>query len=123
MAKVPQSQVPGVYHRRVGDIVVSAVSDGFLDGSMAVLQNIAPDDAARMLREERGRAMQLAGSLGQEVKAAALETVEAVADTARDKASQAASRVGDRANEEFRNIQSGQGGSTGMTGPGDPVIG
>jgi len=80
-------------------------------------------DAAQMLREERGRAMQLAGSLGQEAKAAVRETVEAVADTARDKAGQAASRVGDRANEEFRNIQGGQGGSTGMTGSGDPVIG
>jgi len=80
-------------------------------------------DASRMLREERGRAVQLAGSLGQEVKAAAMETVEAVADTARDKAGQAASRVSDRANEEFRNIQGGQGGSTGMTGPGDPVVG
>jgi ElaB/YqjD/DUF883 family membrane-anchored ribosome-binding protein len=80
-------------------------------------------DASRMLREERGRAMQLAGSLGQEAKAAVRETVEAVADTARDKAGQVASRVGDRANEEFRNIQNGQGGSTGLTGSGDPVIG
>jgi vacuolar-type H+-ATPase subunit H len=82
------------------------------------------DEAARMLREERGRARQLAGSLGEEVKAAARETAEAVADTVRDKASQAASRVGDRANEEFRNIQSGQGGTgSGTRGPGDPVIG
>ena len=37
---VPQSQVPGVYHRKVGDIVVTAISDGHLDGSMAVIQNI-----------------------------------------------------------------------------------
>jgi glyoxylase-like metal-dependent hydrolase (beta-lactamase superfamily II) len=51
MAAVPQRQVPGVYHRRVGDIVVSAISDGYLDGSMAVIQNIAEEDAARMLRE------------------------------------------------------------------------
>jgi hypothetical protein len=79
------------------------------------------NDAARMLREERGRAMQIAGSLGEEVKAAARETVEAVTDTVTDKASQAASRVGDRANEEFRNIQNG--GGSGMKGPGDPVIG
>ena len=33
MIKPPQSQIPGVYHRRVGDIVVTAISDGFLDGS------------------------------------------------------------------------------------------
>jgi Protein of unknown function (DUF3618) len=88
------------------------------------------NDAARMVREERRRAMQVAGSLGQEVKAAARETVEAVADTARDKASQAAQRVQDRASDEIRSASSGTGtggtgtgGSTGMTGPGDPVIG
>ncbi len=51
MARMPESQVPGVYHRRVGDIVVTAVSDGHLDGSMAVLRNIEPEEAARMLRE------------------------------------------------------------------------
>lgn len=48
---VPQAQVPGVYHRKVGDIVVTAISDGYLDGSMAVIQNIAPEDAAQMLRD------------------------------------------------------------------------
>lgn len=51
MVRMPESQVPGVYHRRVGDIVVTAVSDGYLDGSMAVLQNIGPEDAAQMLRD------------------------------------------------------------------------
>jgi glyoxylase-like metal-dependent hydrolase (beta-lactamase superfamily II) len=49
MASLPAKQVPGLHHRRVGDIVVTAVSDGFLDGSMAVLRNIEPDEAARML--------------------------------------------------------------------------
>ncbi len=51
MAQTPERQVPGVYHRRVGDITVTALSDGYLDGSMAVLRNIAPEDAARLLRE------------------------------------------------------------------------
>ena len=51
MANLPDRQVPGVHHRRVGDVVVTAVSDGHLDGSMAVLQNIAPEEAARMLRD------------------------------------------------------------------------
>ena len=51
MARVPESQVPGVHHRRVGDVVVSAVSDGHLDGSMAVIQNIEPEQAAQMLRD------------------------------------------------------------------------
>ena len=37
MIKVPQQQIPGVYHHRVGDILVTAISDGFLDGSLDVL--------------------------------------------------------------------------------------
>ena len=41
MINIPQQQIPGVYHRRVGDIVVTAISDGFLDGSMQVLRNIS----------------------------------------------------------------------------------
>ena len=93
-------------------------------------------EAARMLREERSRAMQIAGSLGQEVKAVAQETVEAVTDTVTQKATEVAGRVTDRASEEFRNTHGGQGsssstgmgGSTGSMGgstggPGDPVIG
>lgn len=48
---VPDCQVPGIHHRRIGDIVVTAVSDGFLDGSLAALQNIAEDEAGRLLSE------------------------------------------------------------------------
>ncbi len=48
---VPTRQVPGVYHRRVGEIVVTTVSDGYLDGSMAVIQNIAEAEAAQLLRD------------------------------------------------------------------------
>jgi hypothetical protein len=48
---VPDRQVPGLHHRRVGDILVTAVSDGFLDGSLAALQNIEEGGAARLLRE------------------------------------------------------------------------
>jgi hypothetical protein len=83
------------------------------------------DEASRLLRQERERAMQIAGSLGQEIKAAAAETVEAVTDTVTDKASQAAHRVTDRASEEIRSGQQGGSGSSGsgMAGPGDPVIG
>ena len=51
MLQVPTRQIPGVYHRRVGDIVVTALSDGYLDGTVDVLQNIASDDALRMLNE------------------------------------------------------------------------
>ena len=49
MINIPQQQIPGVYHRRVGDIVVTAISDGFLDGSMQVLRNISVEDATSIL--------------------------------------------------------------------------
>ena len=51
MANLPEAQVPGLYHRRIGTILLSAVSDGFLRGSNAALQNISGDEAARMLTE------------------------------------------------------------------------
>ncbi len=51
MIKVPQQQIPGVYHRRVGDIVVTTISDGFLDGALDVLRNIDPEDARQILTE------------------------------------------------------------------------
>src|SRR5256885_4560589 len=51
MIKVPQQQIPGVYHRRVGDIVVTALSDGFLDGSLDVLRNISQDEARQILTD------------------------------------------------------------------------
>jgi glyoxylase-like metal-dependent hydrolase (beta-lactamase superfamily II) len=51
MIQPPTRQIPGVYHRRIGDIVVTALSDGYLDGTVDVLQNIAPDEAMRMLTE------------------------------------------------------------------------
>src|SRR6266436_1521475 len=51
MIRVPQQQIPGVYHRRVGDIVVTAISDGFLDGTLDVLRNISQEDARRILDE------------------------------------------------------------------------
>ena len=51
MIQLPTHQIPGVYHRRIGDIVVTALSDGYLDGTVDVLQNITSDDAMRMLDE------------------------------------------------------------------------
>ncbi|HEY3846787.1 MAG TPA: MBL fold metallo-hydrolase [Acetobacteraceae bacterium] len=51
MTQAPSQQIPGVYHRRIGDIVVTALSDGYLDGTVEVLQNIAPADATRMLND------------------------------------------------------------------------
>jgi len=100
------------------------------------------DDAARMLRQERERAMGIAGSIGssvtQELKEAAQETLQAVSETVTEKAQQTASRVTDAAGEELRHAQGGSGTSpsgtsgmssgssgvsgSGMGGQGDPVI-
>jgi len=49
MVQIPQHQIPGVYHRRIGEIVVTALSDGYLDGSVDVLRNIEADEANRQL--------------------------------------------------------------------------
>ncbi|ONG54197.1 hypothetical protein BKE38_10665 [Pseudoroseomonas deserti] len=49
MVAVPEFQVPGLHHRRVGDIVVTAVSDGYLNGSNAALQNMEQDRIAELL--------------------------------------------------------------------------
>lgn len=51
MIQVPNAQIPGVYHRRIGDIVITALSDGYLDGTVEVMQNIAPAEATRMLED------------------------------------------------------------------------
>jgi glyoxylase-like metal-dependent hydrolase (beta-lactamase superfamily II) len=49
MPRPPQSQIPGIYHRRIGDITITAVSDGFLDGNLDVLKNIGQEDAKAIL--------------------------------------------------------------------------
>ncbi len=46
---VPTAQIPGVYHRRIGDVVVTALSDGYLDGTVDVLQNISPAESQALL--------------------------------------------------------------------------
>lgn len=93
------------------------------------------DEASRLLREERGRAVEVAGSLGssitQELKSAAQETVSAVGETVTskaqetvqavkgtvtDKAQEAAHRVGDRASEEISHAQGGSSSGTSNSG-------
>ncbi|MEZ5817515.1 MAG: MBL fold metallo-hydrolase [Hyphomicrobiaceae bacterium] len=51
MIKAPSKQVPSVYHRRVGDITVTAVSDGYLDGNLDVLRNIEKEEARQILSD------------------------------------------------------------------------
>ena len=45
------TQVPGVYRRRIGDILVTALCDGYLDADPSVLRSIAPDRVEAVLRE------------------------------------------------------------------------
>jgi glyoxylase-like metal-dependent hydrolase (beta-lactamase superfamily II) len=52
MAPQPAQQIPGVYHRKIGDIVVTAISDGYLDGGLDVMRNVDLDVAHRILREK-----------------------------------------------------------------------
>lgn len=52
MIQVPTQQIPGVYHRRIGDIVVTALSDGYLDGTIEVLQSITGAEASQMLKDQ-----------------------------------------------------------------------
>jgi glyoxylase-like metal-dependent hydrolase (beta-lactamase superfamily II) len=47
----PTGQIPGVYHRRFGDIVVTAVSDGYLDGVYEFMRDITPADAEHILKD------------------------------------------------------------------------
>lgn len=51
MISQPAQQIPGLYHRKIGDIVVTAVSDGYLDGSLEVMRNVDLDKAHTILRE------------------------------------------------------------------------
>ena len=47
----PIPQIPGVYHRKVGDITVTALADGYIDGGLEVLRGVTPEEGARMLAE------------------------------------------------------------------------
>jgi hypothetical protein len=51
MSEIPAAQVPGVYRRRIGDIVVTAISDGYLDAVYAFIRGIEPAEAERILKE------------------------------------------------------------------------
>jgi glyoxylase-like metal-dependent hydrolase (beta-lactamase superfamily II) len=49
MPEMPQQQVPGIYHRRVGDILVTAISDGYLDVPLDVIRNLPVKEAEGVL--------------------------------------------------------------------------
>jgi glyoxylase-like metal-dependent hydrolase (beta-lactamase superfamily II) len=49
MSYLPEQQISGLYHRRIGDIVVTAVSDGYVDGNLDLLKNVSADEARAIL--------------------------------------------------------------------------
>jgi glyoxylase-like metal-dependent hydrolase (beta-lactamase superfamily II) len=51
MTPQPAQQTAGVYHRKIGDIVVTTISDGYLDGNLEVMRNVDTDKAHAILRE------------------------------------------------------------------------
>jgi glyoxylase-like metal-dependent hydrolase (beta-lactamase superfamily II) len=51
MSPQPAQQIPGVYHRKIGDVVVTAISDGYLDGDLDVMRNVDLEKARQALRE------------------------------------------------------------------------
>ncbi|WP_376966960.1 MBL fold metallo-hydrolase [Azospirillum sp. A26] len=52
MPRKPLGQVPGIYHRAIGDIIVTAVSDGYADAGIEPLRNIDPSDALLLFEEK-----------------------------------------------------------------------
>jgi len=51
MSQQPAQQIAGVYHRRIGDIVVTAISDGYLDGTLDVMRNVDLEKARQILTD------------------------------------------------------------------------
>lgn len=48
-ALLPSRQVPAVYHRRLGDLLISAVSDGYIDPSLDVVQVVSEAEVRRLI--------------------------------------------------------------------------
>jgi glyoxylase-like metal-dependent hydrolase (beta-lactamase superfamily II) len=54
MTSIPQKQVPGVYHRRFGEFLVTALSDGYVDMGFDIFHEFSREDvAALMARDHR----------------------------------------------------------------------
>jgi glyoxylase-like metal-dependent hydrolase (beta-lactamase superfamily II) len=51
MRTMKSQQVPPIYHHRVGDIAVTALSDGTLERSLELLRSITPEESEKLLRD------------------------------------------------------------------------
>lgn len=49
MTEKALSQIPGVYHRMIGEIAVTAISDGYFDGDLSMMRDVAIDAARTVL--------------------------------------------------------------------------
>jgi glyoxylase-like metal-dependent hydrolase (beta-lactamase superfamily II) len=50
MTKHPRHQIPAIYHRRIGDITVTAVSDGVLARTNEMMNNVSKEEGDRHLQ-------------------------------------------------------------------------
>ena len=46
MTKHPQNQIPPIYHRRIGDITITALSDGVLARTNEMMNDVSEDEGA-----------------------------------------------------------------------------
>ena len=49
MPQIPAEQIPTIYHRRIGDIVVTALSDGALERTHEMMNDVPEDEGRRHL--------------------------------------------------------------------------
>ena len=55
MTALPTRQVPGVYHRRLGPLLVTALSDGYVDPPVDAPRRVTPEQAAALMVAGTGR--------------------------------------------------------------------
>jgi glyoxylase-like metal-dependent hydrolase (beta-lactamase superfamily II) len=52
MINLPRTQVPGVYHRRLGDTLITGLSDGYVDMGYDIFRNIPEAEAKAILARD-----------------------------------------------------------------------
>ena len=52
MIAAPTAQIPGIYRRKIGDVMLTAISDGYVDRGYDMMREISPAAAEEILRGE-----------------------------------------------------------------------
>jgi Zn-dependent hydrolases, including glyoxylases len=52
MSTLPTSQIPGVYHRRFGDHLITALSDGYVEMGYHIFREFEPDEVDEMMARD-----------------------------------------------------------------------